>query len=333
LPVSEELLPETNWGLLASLRMVLALIVACGHLVWFDESILSQICVPLSGKAAVIGFFMVSGFSIAASLDRDSRGFYFRRFKRIYPLYFFCVALAIILQLWLGNFKLPHYELEASGPITSIGNLLMLQMTLVKSIAYDGVVWSLALECGYYLISPYLCRMHVGLTVALILISAVFYLLPYGWSSSIFYTILLKAKFITYFWAYGIGLVLYSHRSHIVAALFLALGLVLVYLSPITSEPLSVVTFAAAYIVLLIARVWQSKSAILDYLGDLSYPLYLIHIPTFIVCYALFGITNGWLLVAAAMATSALAFELIDVRLKKLIFGRRSNFSMAGAPS
>ncbi|WP_145963612.1 acyltransferase family protein [Bradyrhizobium algeriense] len=326
-------MPETNWSLLASLRMALALIVACGHLVWFDDSILSQICVPLSGKAAVIGFFMVSGFSIAASLDKDSQGFYFRRFKRIYPLYFFCVALAIILQVWLGNFKLPHYELEASGPLTSIGNLLMLQMTLVKSIAYDGVVWSLALECGYYLISPYLCRMHVGLTVALILISAVFYLLPYGWSSSIFYTILLKAKFITYFWAYGIGLVLYSHRSHIVAALFLALGLVLVYLSPITSEPLSVVTFAAAYILLLIARVWQSKSAILDYLGDLSYPLYLIHIPTFIVCYALFGVTNGWLLVAAAMATSALAFELIDVRLKKWLFGRRSNFSMAGAPS
>lgn len=326
-------MPETNWSLLASLRMVLALIVACGHLVWFDDSILSQICIPLSGKAAVIGFFMVSGFSIAASLDRDSRGFYFRRFKRIYPLYFFCVALAIILQLCLGNFKLPHYELEASGPITSIGNLLMLQMTLVKSIAYDGVVWSLALECAYYLISPYLCRMHVGFTVALILISGVFYLLPYGWSSSIFYTILLKAKLITYFWAYGIGLVLYSHRSHIVAALCLALGLVLVYLSPITSEPLSVVTFAAAYIVLLVARVWPSKSTILDYLGDLSYPLYLIHIPTFIVCYALFGITNGWLLVAAAMVTSALAFELVDVRLKKLIFGRRNSLSMAGAPS
>jgi peptidoglycan/LPS O-acetylase OafA/YrhL len=301
--------------------------------VWFEDSILSQICVPLSGKAAVIGFFMVSGFSIAASLDRDRQGFYFRRFKRIYPLYFFCVMFAIILQLWLGNFKLPHYELEASGPLTSFGNLLMLQMTLVKSIAYDGVVWSLALECAYYLISPYLCRMHVGFTIALILISAVFYLLPYGWSSSIFYTILLKAKLITYFWAYGIGLVLYSHRAHIAATLFFAFGLVLIYFSPITSEPLSVVTFAAAYVVLLIARSWKSKSKLMDYLGDLSYPLYLIHIPTFIVCFALFGITNGWLLIAAAIAASAIAFEVIDVRLKKLIFGRRSSLRTAGAPS
>jgi peptidoglycan/LPS O-acetylase OafA/YrhL len=81
------------------MRFLLASIVAVAHISDFEKSPFSMFCAAsLDAKAAVVGFLVISGFSIAASLDRDPNGFYFRRFKRIYPIYFFAVLLGIRLS-------------------------------------------------------------------------------------------------------------------------------------------------------------------------------------------------------------------------------------------
>src|SRR6266567_5582633 len=171
---------QINWSLLALLRMVLATIIAGGHLVWLEDDSFTSGLASLGGKAAVAGFLVVSGFSIAASLDRNQTDFYFRRFKRIYPMYFSAVTFAILLEVWLGTYQLPSYIVEARGPITAIGNVLMLQTFLVRSIAYNGVVWSLAVECAFYIISPYLRQLPMYGWAALLLISMACFVLPHS---------------------------------------------------------------------------------------------------------------------------------------------------------
>jgi peptidoglycan/LPS O-acetylase OafA/YrhL len=87
-------------------------VVVCGH-VWVFLEVASppdlRIFQILDPKAAVIGFFLISGYSIAASLQRSSKGFYRRRFLRIYPIYFFAIVTTHILSLVLGSgIQAPH---------------------------------------------------------------------------------------------------------------------------------------------------------------------------------------------------------------------------------
>lgn len=318
---------QVNWSLLALLRIVLATIVAGAHLVWLRKDEISLGLEIFGGKAAVVGFLLVSGFSIAASLDRDGTGFYFRRFKRIYPMYFFCVAAAIALEMWLGTYDLPMYTLEARGWTTAIGNLLMLQMTLVKSVAFNGVVWSLAVEAAFYAISPLLKRCSVPIVLAMIAVSAAFYMLPATFDGGMVYSLALKANAVKYFWPFGMGFLAYYHRSNLVTVSFLLFGSALVGFSGINYEKFSVVTFAGSFLLLILARdgpAWQSKPA--DYLGDISYPVYLVQIPVFVICYRLFDVTSPVLLLLAMFLTAAIAYDLIDVRFKRATFGRAKSF-------
>jgi peptidoglycan/LPS O-acetylase OafA/YrhL len=90
-----------SWASLAVLRFALAMIVFATHLVFFTGyGGWTEAVASLDGKAAVIGFLLISGFSIAASSDRDRDGFYRRRFLRVYRLYCFVVLFAFGLEIW-----------------------------------------------------------------------------------------------------------------------------------------------------------------------------------------------------------------------------------------
>lgn len=319
---------EVNWSLLALLRMVLATIIAGGHLVWLKDDSFTAGLASLGGKAAVAGFLVVSGFSIAASLDRDETGFYFRRFKRIYPMYFCAVASAIVLEIWLGTYNLPSYTIEARGPLTAIGNLLMLQTFLVKSIAFNGVVWSLAVECAFYVISPHLRRLSMLAWTALISVSALFFILPHKFDGGILYALALKANVVKYFWPFAMGFLLYRIPSKAFAVFLCLAGTTLVWVSEINPERFAAFTFACSIATAAISRtVFFGQSKVMDYLGDLSYPLYLIQLPTFILVYRLFGATDPLVLLAAALVATVIAYEIIDVRVKRFIFGDSRSFA------
>jgi len=92
------------WPLLGLVRFFLALVVAGTHLAhfapgnaiahWFDG---------LSAFVAVIGFLVVSGFSIAASYEKSPAGFYARRVLRILPLYVLAIAAAAFCTTPFGG--------------------------------------------------------------------------------------------------------------------------------------------------------------------------------------------------------------------------------------
>ena len=143
-PVKNRQSSTVSWEALGFWRFVLCIIVLSGHALWFDKNPLSwtKFLDTFSGKAAVVGFLLVSGFSIAASIEREKKMFYRRRFLRIYPLYFSALVFAVILELVLGgHLRLPNHTLDSLGLPTTIGNFFLLQTFIVKPIEFDGPVW------------------------------------------------------------------------------------------------------------------------------------------------------------------------------------------------
>jgi peptidoglycan/LPS O-acetylase OafA/YrhL len=320
---------SSQWEVLGALRFVLAFVVMCVHLTWYSApGTWPYPVTALGGKAAVIGFLLISGYSIAASLERQRVGFYRRRLLRIYPLYLASLLFTAAIALHVGpHLVLPNQTLDRSGPITYLGNLLLLQTFVVKPVAYNGPVWSLAVEVSYYLIAPLLSRLDGRLLYAAIICSFVGFMLPKHADRGIVYLVLSKTNAINYFWAWGLGFMLWSRSNWAVISLAL-IGIAIVFLGPATQDPLDAVTYTVSLGLILSAhRIHLSKrlGQIGRYLGDISYPLYLFHFPTLIIVYEAFGTRSPALLTAAALLASIAAFHFVDRFLKhRLLPQRRS---------
>src|SRR5882762_6399880 len=171
---------RTFWGVLAATRWFLAVAVMAGHDKIFlsDHSMLARILPPFGGKAAVIGFFLISGVSIAHSYQRSPDGYLARRFLRIYPLYFVAVSLAALVEwfspplLTLGGMTLPKL-----GAATYLGDFLLLQDFVVATTLYNGPLWSLSIEVFFYVLAPMFFLLRRQVLTVLILLSMLVYLL------------------------------------------------------------------------------------------------------------------------------------------------------------
>jgi peptidoglycan/LPS O-acetylase OafA/YrhL len=323
---------RTSWPVLAGLRFVLAWIVMGGHLPWFSHDRIGWAAPfeALGGKAAVVGFLLVSGYAIAASLSRGESGFYKRRVLRIYPLYFVAIVASIGLQaLSHGRVEAPAYTFEGKSWPTALGNLLLLQTFVVKPISFDGPVWSLSVEFSYYLIAPLLWRMRRRSLVLLVLLSAACHLLPPRDDLGVVYLVLSKLNALKYLWCWVLGLLLWRERTRelegggkAVSIDLLALACAPLLLAGTTRTPLCLVTYLVAVVTILVARhveIRGQAARALDYLGDISYPAYLFHVPAFIFAYAILGIRSPLALVAFAVTVSVAAYHGVDRYLKDRI--------------
>lgn len=136
---------------LEALRGLAALVVFLGHLYvaiprkqpWLD------VLAPVFnwGTEAVILFFLLSGVVIRLSEERRPRRpseFAFDRLLRIYPLYLFAVAMAIVAARLLA-------EQLSYGAI--VGNVLFVQSLqgyIAPTLPTDPPLWSLSFELTFY---------------------------------------------------------------------------------------------------------------------------------------------------------------------------------------
>ena len=330
---------NTNWDILAGLRFVLAAIVACGHVSYYfaDADPVTRWLGDLGGKVAVVGFLLISGYSIAASLSTRRDGFYRRRLLRIYPMYGVAILFAGALEFALdGVARMPSGEaVIGTGPWVTLGNLLFGQTFFVKPMAFDGPVWSLAVEVSYYVASPLLLRLDRRVLLGLLAVSALAYVAPRrdDWGGA--YYAFSRLNALIYAWAWLMGFVLHGTRRGWLPAAFAAGGAVLIVLKPFNNpEAAAPVTFVATFGSVLaaatLARGWRLPGWLrtgLAYLGDLSYPLYLVHFPALIAAVGL-GLTHAAAATAFAVALSVAALATIDVRLKRLVLAALPGLGM-----
>ena len=309
-----------QWALLAFLRFFLAATVFYGHysllvkidpLDIFGDSYLNP-------GSCVLGFFILSGFSIAASVEREASGFYRRRILRIWPLYIAVIVFGLIIMLWVPvKFRLPIGGLmRQPSTLQIVASVLMLQNIIAFPIPIVAPIWSLSAEWWHYMAAPVINKLSKTILVQWIILSliAFFYMatpvhrgieaLNYGWA------------IIVSSWLWITGFLYYKLRGTAKGFFILAAPAMLALPTRhFVGEPLMIT------IMVLVAssevRLSSRYINIFNFLGDLSYPLYLFHIPCIVLALVL-GMTNTGGILAATLLVSMLALLLVDYPCRKL---------------
>ena len=272
-------------GVINALRAFAALAVAWGHFVAGQGKYLGA-----SGKYGYLGvdiFFVISGFVIPWSLYRsryalsDYPRFVLKRNIRLYPPYLASIAISILAT----NFILvPLFHIPR---MTVTGHDLLLHFAYLNDLLHvpwvNVVYWTLAVEFQWYLL--------IGLMMPLL-----------GTHRRLPRFLATSAMMLTYFSFYNdrlvfhylpvflIGVFVFQYRTNIIASGEM-LGLIAVMVLSMHRISGWLVPMVAVPTALLIAySALQSRAA--DRVGDVSYSLYLLHLP---IGVSVIGLLSHWL--------------------------------------
>ncbi|MFC1758769.1 acyltransferase family protein [Planctomycetota bacterium] len=314
---------DVNWSVLALLRFFLACIVLTTHMMVPSEA--GAYLNVWGGKAAVVGFMMVSGFSIAASLASRPEGFLKRRIVRIYPMYIGAVLLTVLVQeCFQTDVKIDWRLFRQDNLGVIIGNALMVQMFLCRALSFNGPLWSISLEMSYYVFAPFLKSLSGTSFIPLMLISALVFVLPKDIDGSRGYQLLTTFNALRYLWSWMLGFWLYRNQNvWAVAVMGFVLPLIVFRWSAEYTGSMNLLTLVLSVACLLNSHRFKTPAAanaLFDLLGDISYPLYLTHFPLRIVMVAGLGLVNEYLFYGASMVVAYTFIVVFDRWFKQSFF-------------
>jgi peptidoglycan/LPS O-acetylase OafA/YrhL len=311
---------QINFDILESLRGLAALYVCIGHcrgVLWIggehylklhprntlhftDYLVLGANMLTRLNPEMVIVFFVLSGFSIAHSLQKskDPKPFYKRRFIRLYPPYITALIWAMLvvgLTQWIfphffdGTYKTPQFDrlCNSRGLFTWQG--------IVRNLFYypqlGGVLtpfWSLTQEVIFYLLAPYLFRskkIYYVVSIALFLFINTAYHFQWFPSSPL-------ADFLHYNIFFVIGVALYNNYDSVLQKLQIFTTSKTIVIALVTYFAMIAISLAGHDVVnalvasflssiLIIYLVYNAiKIKWLIAVGRFSYTLYISHFPT-----------------------------------------------------
>lgn len=277
----------TRFKELDALRGIAALWVVLFHYLLRYDQIYHGVEPPLfgglpipDGLYAVNLFFTISGFVIFMTLRHctGAADFIVSRFSRLYPAYWAAIALTSAMLFVL---PLPDQHFSLSR--------ILVNLTMVQQYVFvdhvDGSYWSLTYELAYYAIMLVLyltglirrietvCWVWLAVTLTATLLADIGFPTPYRLQ------LLLITPSAQFFIA-GIMFYLARHEGYTRnRVLLLAACLLAAYVTD-PDEP-AVVYAALSFIVFHLAITGRltrlAASPVLQWLGAISYPLYLIH--------------------------------------------------------
>ncbi len=238
------------------------------------------------GALGVPMFFVISGYCIfnAANSTKNIGDFYLKRIFRIYPVYWFSLLLVLFVALFQkvvsGNNSVGVLP-KSFGTIINSVLILYEPLTTVKPI--NWVYWTLTYELFYYLsFSIYflLNGLKKYLWVVFLLVLSLFYL-PLENIGILFFL-----KFIGSF-GLGIGVrMLEKNKKDWLALIivFLSVASLIInctnlFKSISNNEWLFPTLSIVTGLVILEFSKYVNGPSILTKLGEVSYSLYLIHVP------------------------------------------------------
>lgn len=322
-----------KWSLLAGLRFVLASIVAVNHLPDFIPIGAWGLIPRFGAFEAILGFLLISGYSIGASYMKQPDGFVWRRIKRIYPVYLASIALVFVVVVLEQS--------SAPSLWVVLANVLFLNQ-IVTASSFVGPAWSLALEFWLYCLTPLLFLTHDGNLKKLVWLSFVAFvaytcgrtLFHWDYYSGLGYG--LNLLLLSFIWVAGlrlarnpqqpkpilkeIALIFAAHIALSVAIQFASrwkhgdvAAFFLYDLPGFALQACTLVLVLWSFFRLLTVKAKRGPaSAWLRTLGDISYPLYLVHIPVYFFLKRA-GFASPLLYFAAAVVFSALMYKLLDL--------------------
>jgi len=291
------------------LRFLLALAVLSFHMsgfALFGLPYADLVIRPIDGRSAVEAFFIISGFAMAGALSTRYRDgtvgrFYMSRVLRLYPAYLLLLAVEIVAAALLWGQGMPQlanlWSAYDGQPLADrlawvVSNLLIVG----KEFWFQGdfypqqfvnPAWSLSIELQFYMLIPFLVRWPTARLVALFAAAAGYRVLIFADMGQVTTTYFSLPWHLCLFLVGVLSYRLLGHWQRV--PLRIALGpviamMLLTVLYPHYTESatradwIKIGYWIALFFTLpLLARV--SKASRLDeFLGDLSYPIYLANL-------------------------------------------------------
>ena len=277
--------PQPRLGVINALRAFAALAVAWGHFVAGQGKYLG-----LSGKYGYLGvdiFFVISGFVIPWSLYRsryvlrDFPRFMLKRNIRLYPPYLASIAITILATnlILVPLFHIPR--------MTVTGRDLLLHFAYLNDIAHvrwiNVVYWTLAIEFQWYLLIGLALPMLVSARKWLRFAAVTAMMLSY-------YTIYWDRLVFHYLPVFLIGVFVFQYRSELISR-WEMLALITVMVMSMSRISGWLVPIVAVPTGLLIAFS-KMDNPLADRVGDISYSLYLLHLP---IGVSVIGLLSHWI--------------------------------------
>lgn len=318
------------------LRLALASLVAISHVgigIW-----------PGFATAAVIGFFILSGY-VTAALLHEARAaslpawrFYADRALRIYPLYWVALACATVLSLGLG-----YVTQDTVGPVTAFAlasSILALPLSwyfVVPDLAAWTplpVAWSLGLELQFYLLAPLflVCERRRRVALASLFL----------WALSILVSdpvVVGKHLILAIGWVFCLGAMIHDARTGRMGwrdAGLLGLGGVLLgLLDPGTEDGRETVVAVALGVLVVgptVAILSRQRSGWRDALaGAVSYGVFLFHIPVMLVAAPVWPSHDPIFFALGATAISAVVALAAHLAVERPVLAWRRRIGRAAA--
>lgn len=269
--------------------------------------------IEIIGKLGVVLFFVLSGFLITYLLLIEEfafrtisiRKFYIRRILRIWPLYFLIIILAFWLLPNISLFSLPGY-----GKDVIYSNLILklflyviffpnLVVSLLGVVPYASHIWSIGTEEQFYLVWPVFLKYLKKYRIYLMLSIIIFYLLFAKFLTSTLSDFLPYKRVIYAFWSNfnidcmaigGIYAILLYHKSRLLEILrnqyffYLIIVIVMAFMLNGVYIPYIHYEFYATLFGIIILNfasndkiIISFENRVLNYLGNISYGLYMYH--------------------------------------------------------
>lgn len=334
-------LPPAVWPVLATCRMFLALVVLCLHASYFAPmNVLTKALMSCDGNVAVLLFLFISGFSIAHSAAKEPAGFYKRRFWRIMPVYWACLALAVLPYRYSpGAWSYQH--ILRLGPVSgwewAWQAVPLFGITEFQLQSYFPA-WSLGVEVVFYALAPLFVRLKTTWLLAAMLVSATA-------SQLLWIDRVPKLDFacVHCLWAWLAGFIYYRHIGKLWVFALPFLPCVLLdqfdlfrYQNPLLFNGVGMsAVFGVIVIAINYARSlpkWLSRFAFT--LGDWSYPLYLVHAPMLWIMWITFRELNVSVSILAVFCATVAVYYGVDCPVRKLTReskeARRTPISVSG---
>lgn len=329
-------LNKFNWELLSITRFMLAFIVMAVHLGTFDHTHFLNWASYFGGFESVLGFLLISGYSIGKSLSKNKQSYFKRRIARIYPVYLASLATALILSFSSLNL--------AILPVLGLNLIFAMQIFTIGSFGLP--TWTLALEVWLYAIAPLLLKLTYKQLNMIIYSSFLFYCIYtcgrtlYHWPYYFGTMYGINLFILAYVWIAGFALARFPEKNRFnkftVAFIFLghiALSFAIAAAYNYKHHSMNkfitkdLISFAAkaiclfwVFLVVLYNHKFKAFSTktnrVFNLLGNISYPLYLVHIVIFIA-FAKYNYSFGPVMVVVAIIYSWLLYLIFDFYSKK----------------